>query len=190
MINLLLLFFPAIKWMNYLPSRFSFDSGMSGSLSDSNYSKIIPHYKLNDPLFKRRLNRRYRSAYERRDIHIIKELAKQNHAPSIHTLGELVEIYDKNLSKAIELFKKSAELGFPEAFSSLSFYWRYGFESFNMPQNRLLSAIYTTIGSEGNSVRSMLTLANDYKNWILHFAIVLRQMIAIKFRQAKLKSKR
>lgn len=163
MINFLFLYFLTLKWTNDLPTRFTLDPGISGSLSDSNYSKIVPHYKNTLPIFKRRLNRKYKSAYERRDIHAIKELAKQNHAPSLHTLGELIEIYDKNISKAFELFQKSADLGFPEAFSSMSFYLRYGFESYKLPQNRLLSAIYTTIGSEGNSVRSMLTLANDYK---------------------------
>lgn len=163
MINCFLLFFLTLKWADYLPTRFTLDTGASDPLSYSNYSKIIPHYKFNNPNFKRRLNRKYKLAYEKHDVLAIKELAKQNHAPSIHTLGELSEVYDKNISKAFELFKKSADLGFPEAFSSMSFYLRYGFEAYNLPQNRLLSAIYTTIGSEGNSVRSMLTLANDYK---------------------------
>lgn len=163
MINFFFLSLLTIKWTNYIPSRFAIDSKVSGSMSDSNFSKIIPHYKMNYPNIKRRLNRKFKQAYERQDIRTIKLLAKQNHPPSIFALGELAEIYDKNISKAFELFQKSADLGYPEAFSSLSFYLRYGFDSYNLPQNRLLSAIYTTIGSEGNSIRSMLTLANDYK---------------------------
>jgi TPR repeat protein len=87
-------------------------------------------------------------------------LSDRHYAPGLHFLGEMHEIglapFPRNLTKAREYFTSAAENGYAEAFSSLSFYSRYGIGG---PRDDSYAAICNTIASRSFSVRSMLTLA-------------------------------
>jgi TPR repeat protein len=113
--------------------------------------------------FGRSWGRRFSKAtsnLSRIDVPLLLNLSDRHYAPGLHFLGEMHEIgvapFQRNLTKAREYFASAAENGYAEAFSSLSFYSRYGLGG---PRDDSYAAICNTIASRSFSARSMLTLA-------------------------------
>ena len=143
--------------------------------------KIVDHYlNINNHYFRKSHIKRFKEAYKSGNLTKIEKLASKDFPPAIHYLGEIEEI-KKNYTGAFSYFKRAADLGYGESFSSVAFYLRYGFSinnkndeiaendenteyynKYEIQKNRLHSSIYTKIGAEKNSIRSMLTLANDH----------------------------
>ncbi|OHT09628.1 hypothetical protein TRFO_21438 [Tritrichomonas foetus] len=120
---------------------------------------FVEHCDFFHPDFRRTLFRRFKNLVKTSNLAAIKSMARSNFPPAQHFMAEYIQV-NKNYSESFNLFQKAANNGYYESFSSLAFYLRYGF--YNISENHLLSAVYTTIAAEKNSVRSMLTLANDY----------------------------
>lgn len=95
------------------------------------------------------------------DIEMIEALARKDYIPAIHLLGELYEIgyppLKKNFTAAFEYFSESAKAGYVESYSSLAFYYKYGFG--DIVPDQTYTTIYNKLASDGKSIRGMLTEA-------------------------------
>lgn len=152
---------------------------------------FLPHFKINHQKYGSVFWKKYSRAMQRTnriDIKMIKELCNRNYPPAIHTMGELYETgykmgknqtIERNLTTALQYFKKGAKLGYPESYSSLGFYFRHGFGMKNSDQ--MISEIYNELGSSKNSIRALLTNAASYTFGVsLPYSLTKASLILLK----------
>ena len=127
---------------------------------------VIPHYQFNHIKWGSRYSKQLFNLMKNTskiNFKSLKNLIEKNYPPALHIYGELYEFgignFEKNLTLAFEYYNKAAKLGYIESYSSLAFFYRYGI-GINKT-DLVLSEIYSTLGSESKSIRSMLYIATS-----------------------------